>query len=231
MEFTPKTRKNTSGFTLVEMIVSITIFAGIILVAFDAMGSIGISRTRISSQLDLNSELYSATEKFVEIIKNGGDIDYEEYWNRQAVGVSTSSGHYDRFSGFGNYGSGGSVGSYGDGLYYCVSGSGTRMGTGGCLTGFNHYGSGIDLSGIYQRYGEYRQQFIDYNSNANSDSGGLFGDEDGNGNILGDDDDEDLGMGPSAWSGSSGMKELYLIKKGSNPERTYFRWTLKNDPA
>lgn len=42
------------------------------------------------------------------------------------------------------------------------------MGTGGCLNG-----------NVKQRYGEYRQQFIDYNANANGDGG----DEDGNGNL------------------------------------------------
>lgn len=26
------------------------------------------------------------------------------------------------------------------------------------------------------------------------------------------------------------MKELYLVKKGAKPERTYLRWTLKSDP-
>lgn len=116
---------------------SITIFAIIIIMAFDSMSNIGILRTRVSSRLDLNSELYSATEKFVDLIKTGGDIDYEEYWNRKTVGTSTSSGHYDMFSGFGNYGSGGSGANYGDELYYCVSGSGATptstgasMGTG-----------------------------------------------------------------------------------------------------
>ena len=48
-----------------------------------------------------------------------------------------------------------------------------------------------------QRYGEYRQQFIDYNSNHNGDGG----DEDGNGNIRGDDDDKEIAMGPSAFTG------------------------------
>ena len=203
-----------AGFTLVEMIVSITIFAFIIIMAFDAMGNIWILKTRISSQLDLNSELYSATEKFVDLIKTGGDIDYEEYWNRKAVGTTTMSWHYQVFTWFGNYGSGWLVDwTYGSGLYYCVSGNGMPIWTGGCL------------SGGFQRYGQYRQQFIDYNSNANSDSW----DEDGNGNIRGDDDDEDLGIGPSAFTGGIGLKELYLIKKGSNPERTYFRWILRPD--
>ncbi|NDK19599.1 prepilin-type N-terminal cleavage/methylation domain-containing protein [Candidatus Gracilibacteria bacterium] len=194
---------NTRAFSLIEMVVSITLFAIIIIAAFETMGSIGILRTQVSSRLDLNSELYGAMEKFVELIKTGGDIDYEEYWNRKAVGTTTMSGHYQDFTGFGNNGT----------QYFCVSGNGTSMGTGGCLTGTK------------QRFGEYRQQFIDYNSNANGD----LGDENGDGNIRGDDDDEDLGMGPSAFTGGIGMKELYLIKKGIKTERTYFRWTLKTD--
>ena len=73
------------------MIVSITVFAIIIVMAFDTMGNIGILRTRVSSRLDLNNELYSATEKFVDLVKTGGDIDYEEYWNRRAIGTTTMS--------------------------------------------------------------------------------------------------------------------------------------------
>ncbi len=208
--------KEKKGFTLVEMLISLTLFAMIIIMAFDAMGSIGVLRTRVSSRLDLNNELYSASEKFVDIIKTGGDIDYEEYWNRTAVGMTTSSGHYDVFSGFGNYGSGWIMSStYGDGLYYCVSSGTTIIGSGGCLGG----------STQMQRYGQYRQQFIDYNANANND----LGDQDGNGNIRWDDDDEDLWIGPSAFTGGTGMKELYLIKKGSQIERTYLRWILTPD--
>ncbi len=59
--------------------------------------------------------------------------------------------------------------TYGDGLYYCVSSGTTIIGSGGCLGG----------STQMQRYGQYRQQFIDYNANANND----LGDQDGNGNI------------------------------------------------
>lgn len=81
---------NFSGFTLIEMIVSITIFAIIIIMAFDAMGNIGVIRNKLSSRLDLNNELYAVTEKFINLIKTGEDIDYEEYWNRQTVGTTTT---------------------------------------------------------------------------------------------------------------------------------------------
>ena len=41
---------------------------------------------------------------------------------------------------------------------------------------------------VYQRYGQYALQFIDYNSNADGDNG----DEDGNLSVLDDEDDKDL---------------------------------------
>ena len=122
--------RDTRGFTLIEMIISITIFAVIIIMAFDALGNIGILRSKISDQFDINNELYFAIEQLSAIIKEGGNIDYEEYWNRNSVGTLTSSGHYSAFTGYGNYGSGGAVGtSYGDSFYYCRSGSGAQMGT------------------------------------------------------------------------------------------------------
>lgn len=134
------------GFTLIEMLLSITLFSIIIIMAFDVMGNIGILRTKLSSKLDMNSELYTAVEKLTRLIKDGGDIDYEEYWNRFSVGTTTASGHYDVFSGYGNYGKGANIttNNYGDELYYCRSGNGASMGTGGCLsTAYNTYGASV----------------------------------------------------------------------------------------
>ena len=59
------------------------------------------------------------------------------------------------------------------------------MGTGGCLTSFN--ASGATMVGP-QRYGQYALQFFDANANTDAD----LGDEDGNGVIVGDEDDEEL---------------------------------------
>ena len=44
-------------------------------------------------------------------IKEGGGIDYEEYFNRSMVGLTLSGGHYRDATGFGNYGAGGIVGT------------------------------------------------------------------------------------------------------------------------
>jgi len=57
------------AFTLIEMIISITIFAVIIIMAFDVLGNIGIVRSKVSDQFDMNNELYGAVEQLSSIIK------------------------------------------------------------------------------------------------------------------------------------------------------------------
>lgn len=99
------------------------------------------------------------------------------------------------------------------------------MGTGGCLHSFNS--AGASMEGSPQRYGQYALQFFDANANANGDSG----DEDGDGRVTGDDDDEELGAGPSAFSPGQPFRELYLIKKNvAVPERLVLRWVVTADP-
>jgi hypothetical protein len=126
----------------------------------------------VSGRADLNRDLYYATEKIVSLVKEGGSIDYEEYWDRSSIGTTTSSGHYVGFTGFGNFGSGGDVGTanYGDGFYLCRSASGVSMTHTGCLENeFNTYSGSV--KGQPQRYGEYALQFFDYNGDANGDWG------------------------------------------------------------
>ena len=58
--------------------------------------------------------------------------------------------------------------------------------------------SNIVQSGKFQRYGEYALQYMDWNGNADNDAG----DESvpGDGNIIGDEDDKDIGDGPEVLS-------------------------------
>ena len=86
-------------------------------------------------------------------------------------------------------------------------------------------------AGKHQRYGEYTLQFTDYNKfGTASCETALPGDQDCNGNIVGDDDDEDLGLGPTAMSGGV-VAELYLIRKSqTTPERRIFRLLVERDP-
>ncbi|MBC7498242.1 prepilin-type N-terminal cleavage/methylation domain-containing protein [Candidatus Gracilibacteria bacterium] len=225
--------RNKTGFTILELMISMTLFAMIITSVILAVQSLMIARTKTLNRVALLEELYFFSEQLFTGIKDGGTLDYEEYWNRKSIGVATQSGHYQNPTGLGNYGQGGSLGSYtyGASLYLCRSNSGTTMGTGGCLTNNNNgassylVGSPLNFSGASQRYGEYLAQFTDYNGNIDND----LGDEDGDasGSIIGDDDDRLTGDVPDVFTGA--VQELYLINKGAKT-RTYFRWNIVQDP-
>jgi prepilin-type N-terminal cleavage/methylation domain-containing protein len=227
------THQNKSGFTLIELMLAMTVFAIIMTSVLLAVENMSIARIKTENRIKLLEELYFFSEQLVGNIKEGGTIDYEEYWNRQSVGTIILSGaisgtsiwgSYSGATWVGNYGYGGSLGTttYGDGLYYCVSGSGSRMGTGGCLSTFNTPSQ--NYSGSYQRYGEYLLQYTDYNGNADGDAG----DEDGNGSIIDDEDDKEIGNGPTVLSGST--PELYLINP-IDKTRAYFRYIVRQDPG
>ena len=87
------------------------------------------------------------------------------------------------------------------------------------------------MTGVYQRYGQYRQHFIDYNSDQDAD----LGDEDGSAGaihaIVGDDDDLDLGNGPELFASNTSFPELYLVRRTATNtlERLLFRWHVEQD--
>ncbi len=204
--------KKTTAFTIIELIVSITLFAFILIVAFEALWNVGKDRVRISNQLDLNRDIYYAVEKFVSLVKEGGTLDYEEYWNRAQTGTGTSSGSYALYTGYGNYGSGGVAWNYGSWYYQCDQSNPNTSGN-GCPGA---------VSGLRQRYGQYALQFIYYGVDTNGD-----------GKVAGDDDDEDLWQWPNAIpiDASGAVRELYLIKKQTIPqERLLFRLKYESDP-
>lgn len=67
---------------------------------------------------------------------------------------------------------------------------------------------------------------MDWNGNADGDGGDESMPTDGN--IMGDEDDKDIGDGPEVLSGAT--PELYLYDPISK-ERTFFRWNYKQDPG
>ncbi len=77
-----------------------TIFSLIMITVLESVVNIGIARTRSVTRINLLEELYFFSEKLATSIKDGGIIDYEEYWNRQAVGTGTATGHYLLPTGF-----------------------------------------------------------------------------------------------------------------------------------
>lgn len=216
---------NFKWFTLIEVMVSILIFWIVIIGWFQALSFVNIGKIKIIEKVDITKESFFFSEKLFEEIKKWGTLDFEEYFNRKIVDSTfTQSGHYFIETGFGNFWNNGQTGTinYGNPIYYCTSADGINMGTGGC------YNSGILnhlwATGWPQRYGQYVFQFIDHNSNENADGW----DEDGDGNMRGDDDDENLWFGPIVFTGGENVREIYLIS-GDKKHRTFFRWNWKTD--
>lgn len=115
------------GMTLIEILISVTILSAIMIITLQAIGGTLVFRKQSSDELDLATQSYLALEMLTLQIKNGGSIDYEEYWNRQMIGTGVTDGVYTAPTGYGNYGSGGAIGSspFGTGVITCLFHSGT----------------------------------------------------------------------------------------------------------
>ena len=208
-------KQKRNAFSMIEIMLGIIIVSIIMISWFYALSSVSIWKIKLIESTNIEKELFYFSEKFFDAIKSWGLIDYEEYFNRKNVGATTYlSGHYDLDTWFGNEATE---------IYYCRSWSGNLMGTWGCIA--SHNTSWGDLTGTGLLYGQYAYQFIDFNSNADSD----WWDEDWDGLILWDDDDEYLGLWPSAFSSSWAVDEIYLLSPDWK-KRTFFRWHVKTDP-
>lgn len=224
-------RSTLTWFTLIETLVSILIVSIVMVSAFQALSSIWIAKVKLIESTEIEKQAYFAAERFVELIKKGWTLDYEEYWNRSSYDTQYSSGHFLEVSGFWNYWDEWNIWSsiHNDVFYYCASPDGWSMGTWGCLTANNTLWRNDRRP---QLYGQYEQQFIDRNSDWDIDNGSWVsvpGDEDGDGNIIWDDDDLFLWEWPEAFSWSlykNKVGELYLVSNDEQ-ERTYFRWRVE----
>ena len=219
---------NKKAFTLIEIIVSIVILIIVIIWWFNAYTAVLIWKIKLIEKTDIQKQAFYFSEKFFEELKKWWTIDYEEYFNRKIVWVTTSSGHYNLNTWFWNFWNGWNVenASYWNWHYYCRSWSGSLMWTWWCVS--SHNTEWVILTWKPRRYWQYVYQFIDYNYNADWDEGSPW-DEDGDWNIIWDYDDEYLWEWPDAFSGSNIVKEIYLIS-ADYKTRTYFRWNIKKDP-
>jgi hypothetical protein len=55
---------------------------------------VSIARQKSENRIHLLEELYFFSEQLLDVIGDGGTLDYEEYWNRMAYNTATESGHY-----------------------------------------------------------------------------------------------------------------------------------------
>jgi type II secretory pathway pseudopilin PulG len=227
-------RRNTKAFTLVEILLWILIVSVVMVSAFQALSSIGIWKIRLIQKTQTQKQALYFSEKLFEMIKYGGTIDFEEYFNRKVVNTNNPatviywSWHYIRPTGFGNFWITGVVGTSNYKMppippveaefYYCQSPNGGPL-----IWSDWCYSSHISTWNP-QTYGQYSFQFIDYNSDSDASW-----DEDGDWDFRWDDDDEFLWEWPEVFAIWTDVKELYLINWVKR-ERTYFRYNVWLDP-
>lgn len=71
--------------------IGMVIFATIMISVLDSVANMAIARTRSMNRVTLLEELYFFSESLTTKIKDGGTLDYEEYWNRKVVGTGITS--------------------------------------------------------------------------------------------------------------------------------------------
>lgn len=211
--------------TLIEIILAITMLSSIMIVTFEAISGTLAFRKQATDELDLSTQSYLALEVLTRTIKDGGSIDYEEYWNRSRVGTGVEFWVYSGATGFGNYGYNGNMtlGTFGSGKYVCAYQSWSV--TNACDSNGNSFNGEVwgitNTSTKPQRFGQYAANFYTYKTDADGVNG-----------IIGDYDDEDPGFGPVAIPDNGKPKELYLIKRtSSGVERLIIRNRFVNDPS
>ncbi len=217
-----------SGMTLIEIMLAITVLSSIMVVTLEAISGTLAFRKQATDELDLSTQSYLALEVLTRTIKDGGSIDYEEYWNRSRVGTGVEYWVYSGATGFGNYGYNGTIdgatANFWSGKYVCAYQSWSIDKA--CDKTWNSFDGtvqNVDTSNKPQRFGQYATTFYTYKWNADNDS---------NGNIIGDYDDEDPGFGPVAIPNNGSPKELYLIKRtSSGVERLIIRNRYIDDPS
>jgi len=258
----------THAFTLIEILIGIVIFAIIIVWGFQALWAVNIGKVRIMEAANTTKDMLYMTEKLITEIKQGGVLDYEEYFNRRMIGLVLKNGHYTFPSGFGNFGKNFGTGNdFWESFYYCRSGddntknfanssinpelwcfdsayapTNTWWGVGDSWSAdkawlntqtksWEKTQGAWNIPGDQQRYGQYSFQVMDYNGNLDNDQW----DENGDGNIIWDDDDENTGYAPRVTFNAidpsvitNTTHEIYLIS-ADKKHRTYFRWNWKVD--
>lgn len=191
----------------------------------------------------MTKDVYYYTEKFFEKIRESGNIDYEEYWNRRMLGYEKGfDGDIYTFSTESQYGNGDR-----DNLYSCISKACSDTDDrvdcvmhnqdieDNCFHDGSFNTTNRPIEGD-QIYGQYSEVFFDRNRDANNDNG----DENGDGDVRFDRDDRDTGQGPSIIGLDTktstydptiyGLPELYLIAENvDSKERTFFRHILRKD--
>lgn len=82
--------RNNAGFTLIEILISVVLSSLLLGALFTAFQGILMSQVRLSGSISIQRNLFYLNEKLSSLIREGGTIDYEEYFNRRILGYDTS---------------------------------------------------------------------------------------------------------------------------------------------
>lgn len=226
-----------NAFTLVEIMIWILIVTIVLISWFESFSKIWVWKINLVEKSNVQKDSFYLTEKIFQLIKEGGTIDYEEYFNRKVIwNTSFTAWHYSIQSGFWNFWRWWILwGIFGNWYYYCRSWNWlvNKLWSNWCYSSvFNT--NWISMNWFHQRYWQYSFQFIDYNNNYNNDISKCWAtyslwDEDCDWNIIWDDDDENLWIWPIAFNSWTDVKELYLISWDWTT-RTLLRWNVITDP-
>lgn len=214
-------------YTLIEMIIVVALLAIILIATFESMLNISTFRVKVSNRLDIEQDLYYSIETIATTIKDfWWKIDFEEYFNRQVIWVSTWSWHYSNFSWYWNYWNWWNpwTWTFWGLLYNCFSINTIKI-SNWCFLTWSINTKWTSLNWEPQRYWQYKLQFIDYNSNQDADNW----DEDWINWIIWDEDDENIWQWPESFTWTD-INELYLIKSWKTNERLYLRLKIIKDP-
>lgn len=79
------------GFTLFEISITMAIFAMLMIAVLLSVENMSIARIKTDNRVALLQELYFFSEQLVTNVKEGGILDYEEYWNRTSYNTVIGS--------------------------------------------------------------------------------------------------------------------------------------------
>lgn len=242
------------AFTLVEILVAILILSIIIVTGFELYTKAIASKIKIDEQANLEKNIYYFSEKIFQLVKKWWTLDYEEYFNRQLISSESSyenwkwflivkpendwsyfkNWHFSQNTWFWNFWFNWiiSTNNFWEWFYYCISESNYTVINWCYNVAPNNINSKFtDITWVWrnyiwspQRYWQYSFQFIDYNSDADNDKW----DENGDKNIMRDDDDKHLWNWPVLYWIWNDLKELYLLS-WDKKTRTLIRWNIKQD--
>lgn len=213
-------QKKKAGFTLLEVIIAVTIFFLLLVVILNIYTKMMKIKYNIQARTNITQDAYFVVEKINLLLKDY-TIDYEEYFNRKNIWCDNyttpftrdvgENGYCDIFTAYGNNNPINNQQKHE--LYFCSFVIGNTDPYTVIKEANVTNGSWCTYTG-QQSFGQYYWQFRDVKKDVDS--------------VLGawnDDDDEDILQWPIAIEETNNVQELYLISQDGT-SRIFIRRAL-----